>query len=142
MRYLILILVLISCGPQKRLNKLIDNNPELVQNDTIRDTISVIVPEIRTDTFISLDSLIDTVYVTKDRLQIKTVIRDNQLFIEGKCDADTIYKSIEIPVEKVVYLKDTPWTDVKKYVKRWWRWLLGLSIVALAVRLAKKFLPI
>lgn len=142
MRYLILILVLISCGPQKRLNKLIDNNPELVQNDTIRDTISVIVPEIRTDTFISLDSLIDTVYITKDRLQIKTVIRDNQLFIEGKCDADTIYKSIEIPVEKVVYLKDTPWTDVKKYVKRWWRWLLGLSIVALAVRLAKKFLPI
>ena len=142
MRYLILILVLISCGPQKRLNKLIDNNPELVQNDTIRDTISVIVPEIRTDTFISLDSLIDTVYVTKDRLQIKTVIRDNQLFIEGKCEADTIYKSIEIPVEKVVYLKDTPWTDVKKYVKRWWRWLLGLSIVALAVRLAKKFLPI
>jgi len=142
MRYLILILVLISCGPQKRLNKLIDNNPELVQNDTIRDTISVIVPEIRTDTFISLDSLIDTVYITKDRLQIKTVIRDNQLFIEGKCDADTIYKSIEIPVEKVVYLKDTPWTDVKKYAKRWWRWLLGLSIVALAVRLAKKFLPI
>ncbi len=132
MRYLIIIVFILSCSPQKRLNRLIDKYPELSTLDTIRDTVRVIVPKIVTDTFISLDSLKDTVIITKDRLQIKTIIKDNKIYIEGECDTDTIYQPFETIVEKVIYKTPTWWQANRA-------WIIPLLVVLSGAALLKKF---
>jgi len=70
---LILSLILLSCSAQKRMNKLIDNNPDLVVNDTIRDTI--ITEEVRVDTALLLTT--DTIILRKDNLIIETPHQNN-----------------------------------------------------------------
>jgi hypothetical protein len=138
--YLVLIASVMACSPQKRLRKLLDKNPELVQQDTIVVHDTIIVPEVKTDTVLTLEMMTDTVLIEKDNLQIKTIYRDNQVFIEGKCKSDTIYTETFVPVEKVIYVQDTIWTDIKKKFKRYWWWLLVLTTVFVAYRVAKRFI--
>ena len=44
------VILLISCSPQKRMNRLINKFPNLVQLDTIKIVDTVIVPTIEHDT--------------------------------------------------------------------------------------------
>lgn len=123
---LMLFLWLSSCNPQKRLSRIIKNNPELLQKDTIRDTTLVVIPEVHTDTILSLDSIRDTVTITKDRLKIRTVYKDNNIYISGECETDTVEVIKEIPVEKIV-IKEPTWFDNNK----WWIYLLiGVTVIA------------
>ena len=136
MRYFLLIILLYSCSAEKRLSRIIEKNPQLLTKDTIHDTTVVIVPEIRADTFISLDSLTDTVYISKDRLQIKTVIRNNEIFIEGKCLNDTITIIKEIPVDRII-IKELTWWQKNK----WWVIPLLIGGAYLYARKKIPFLP-
>ena len=129
---LIVAVILVSCSPQKRLNRLIERNPELMTVDTLRDTVTVIVPEVKIDTFLTLTNLLDTVYITEDRLKIKTIYKDNKIYIEGKCDTDTVEVIREIPVERIIVQELT-----------WWErnqiWVIPLIIVSLVFAIRKKF---
>ena len=129
MKYLIIVIFILACSPQKRLNRLIDKHPELSTLDTIRDTVMVIVPKTITDTFISLDSLRDTVIITKDRLTIKTVIKDNKIYIEGECDTDTIYQPFETIVEKVIYKTPTWWEANRAWIIPLLVFLVGFAVL-------------
>ena len=73
MRYLLIILLLASCSPVKRFNRLIEKHPELLVQDTllIRDTITLYVPEVHTDTVVTLKELTDTITLTKERVTVK-----------------------------------------------------------------------
>jgi hypothetical protein len=139
MRYLILILFLYSCSAQSRLNRLIEKHPDLVQNDTIKDTTRIITEKVMVDTFLSLNNMVDTVYLEKDKLKIKTVFLNNEIFIQGECESDTIIVTKEIPVERLNYIPDTPWTDFKKFIKTWWKWLLGITLIIVVYRITRKF---
>lgn len=138
---LVIFVTLVACSPQKRLNRLIDNHPELSQTDTVTVRDTFVIEAIRHDTVLHLDSLQDTVYIQKDRLKIKTVIRDNKIFIEGECETDTIFTEILVPVEKLIYVQDTFWTDVKKKFKKYWWWLIVATVLIIAGRFAKKIIP-
>ena len=132
--------ILYACSPQKRLNRLIEKHPELVQNDTIHDTTRVITERVRIDTVLTLETLSDTVILTKDKLKIKTVFLNNEIFIQGECESDTIIVTKEILVERLNYIPDTPWTDFKKLLSKWWKWLLIITLVFLGYRIARKFI--
>jgi hypothetical protein len=66
MKYLIVIfaLILVGCSPQKRLNRLLVNNPELTK--TKSDTITTTKTLYEIDTFKILQSSIDTVLIASD----------------------------------------------------------------------------
>jgi hypothetical protein len=112
MRYLLIILLLASCSPTKRFTRLIEKYPYLITTDTvvIHDTITLYVPEVHTDTVVTLKQLIDTVTLTKDRVTVKTwyVPKEKLVYIQGKCDPIYITKIVERKVP-VKYYEKYPW---------------------------------
>lgn len=109
---ILLTLTLIACSPIKRFTRLIEKYPYLITTDTvvIKDTITLYVPEVRTDTVVTLKELIDTITISKDRVTVKTwyVPKEKKVYIQGKCDPIYITKIVERKVP-VKYYEKTPW---------------------------------
>jgi hypothetical protein len=129
MRFLfILLLMFISCTPQRRLERLLKKHPELTNVDTvvIRDTIRITVPKVRIDTVVNIEELWDTVYLEKDQLTVK-VWRDryNKVYIQGQCDTVFIEKIIDRRVPVKIYEKTPIWKKVLY-------WTLAIVIAFLA----------
>jgi hypothetical protein len=127
MKHLLPILLLLTaCSPTKRFNRLIEKYPYLITSDTvvIRDTITLYVPEVHTDTVVTLKELTDTITITKDRVTVKAwyVPKEKKVYIQGKCDPIYITKIVErkIPVK---YYEKYPWW--KKLVNN----MLGFLII-------------
>lgn len=130
----ILVLLLIACSPQKRLNRLISKYPHLTE--TKIDTIYSI------DTVIILDY--DTTVVNNIiKQRTDTVIYNEKVFLkyfydtlrqeiihEVECFGDTVIKEKIIPykVEKVVYKELTWWQQYKHLIL-----IFALLILALIV---------
>ena len=98
-------MALMGCSPIYRHQRLVEKYPFVHTQDTvtIKDTISILVPEVKYDTVFSRHFFTeirkDTLIIEKERLSIKIfhdTIRDSILLI-GKCD--TIFK------EKIVERK-------------------------------------
>lgn len=113
MKYLLIsLIILTSCSPTKRFTRLIEKYPYLLTSDTvtIHDTISIYIPKVETDTVVTIQQLIDTVTIEKERLSVKTwyVPKEKKVYIEGKCDPVYITKVVEkrIPVK---YYEKYPW---------------------------------
>lgn len=117
--FLILSLIIISCSPQRRFDRLIKKNPWLLTKDTlfikdtIRDTIRINIPEVRVDTVVEYIDLFDTIYIEKEQLKVKVWMdRYNKIYIQGKCDTVYIIKPYEKIVERKIpirYYEKTPW---------------------------------
>lgn len=107
--FLILVaMVLISCNPQKKLQRLVKKHPELLQTDTIHfvDTITLMTQRVHKDTITSLQSIThDTLIITKENLKVKTIYnyQTDSIYISGECESDTITQIIErqIPYNKI-----------------------------------------
>lgn len=106
-----LLIILSSCASNKanrklkRANKLIAQAEQLGvkwKSDTIFKTIPVFIESVKYDSiFTSLQG--DTVYLEKDRLKIKYVrLPGDSVFIEGRCEADTVKIEVPISVTKTV----------------------------------------
>ena len=112
MRYLLIILLLASCSPTKRFTRLIEKYPYLITTDTvlIKDTITLYVPEVTTDTVVTIQQLIDTITISKDRVTVKTwyVPKEKLVYIQGKCDPIYVTKIVERKVP-VKYYEKYPW---------------------------------
>jgi len=115
MKYsLIALLILISaCSPQARFTRLIEKHPELLTVDTlvIRDTITLYVPEVHTDTVVTIKELTDTITITKDRVTVKAwyVPKEKKVYIQGKCDPVYVTKIVERNVPVKYYEKYPFW---------------------------------
>ena len=101
----VILILLVSCSPEKRLSRLVKHHPELKVTDTliIRDTVSLAL--IQADTVLHIDSLFDTVTISKDRLEVSILRLHDTLYVQGKCKADTIFFEKKIPFEKIVIVK-------------------------------------
>lgn len=135
MKYLIpFLLILLSCAPQRRFDRLVKKYPylltsdTLIVKDTIRDTIRITVPEVEIDTVVDAYKLYDTITLYKDRIRVKVWRVKDKVYISGKCD--TIY--IEKPIERMVYRK----IPIKIYEKTpWYKTLLNNIIGILLILL-------
>lgn len=91
-----------ACSPKQRFTKLVTKHPELLTTDSIvvHDTIRVVVPEVKVDTVVKVNDLLDTIFIEKDQLKVKVWMKGDDVFIEGKCDTVYVDKIIErkIPV--------------------------------------------
>ena len=72
---------------------------------TIHDTI--ISELIRTDTI--FNDNVDSVYITKDKLEIVYVKKFGKVYIEGKCKGDTIYYEKKVLIEVPVNCPKLSW---------------------------------
>ena len=116
MKYLILILLLSSCyTKQKAINK-------FCKNDTIQTTITVhdtiIVDSIQVDTIFS--DTIDSVFITKDKIEIRYVKKFGKIYIEGKCKGDTIYYEKKVIVEVPINCPKLSWLNQMAIDSLWW----------------------
>lgn len=142
MRLLIYIYVflLCSCSAQKRFTRLIEKHPELLTVDsvTVHDTIRVIVPEVKVDTVVDLQKLLDTIYLEQEQLKVKVWMdRYNKVYIQGQCDTVYIDKVItrKIPVK---YYEKTPlW---KKVFNNFILWSIIAVIIYTIYKLINKYL--
>lgn len=66
----------------------------------VRDTIRVVVPEVKVDTVVKVNDLLDTIFIEKEQLKVKVWMKGDDVFIEGKCDTVYVDKIVErrIPV--------------------------------------------
>ena len=134
---LILCLALVACSPQKKLAKLLAKYPELAHTDTItiRDTI-----HIPGDTIRATEILRDTIRIENERQVIRVVRIPTggpcdtvpvNLEVEGVVKPDTVFYSVEVPVERLV---PCPPERVP-----WWVWAIGgfLGFIILAMALKR-----
>ena len=138
MRYLLIILLLASCSPAKRFNRLIEKYPYLITTDTItiHDTITLYVPEVHTDTVVTLKQLTDTITLTKDRVTVKAwyIPKEKKVYIQGKCDPIYITKIVDRKVPVKYYEKYPFW---KKLVNNILAFLIIFVIIYTGYRVVK-----
>lgn len=107
----------------------------------IHDTITLYVPEVHTDTVVTLKQLTDTVTLTKDRVTVKAwyVPTEKKVYIQGKCDPVYITKVItkKIPIK---YYEHYPWW--KKFLNNLLAFLLIIGIIYLVYKLITKYFKI
>ena len=113
MKYILIMtaLTMISCSPKTRFTRLIEKHPELITTDsiTIHDTVRVVVPEVKVDTVVKVNDLLDTIYIEKEQLKVKVWMKGDDVFIEGKCDTVYIDKIIERRIPVRYYEKTPEW---------------------------------
>lgn len=121
---LILLLIIISCTPQRRFTRLIDKYPHLLTTDTlvIHDTVKVTVPKIIHDTIINEhffhEITRDTLVLQKERLTVKIfhdTIKKN-VFIQGECDTITVEKIVERKIPIKYYEKTPLWKKIVNWL--------------------------
>jgi len=135
---ILLILLLIACSPQKRLNRLIDKHPELLQQDTLNLVIhdTVVIESVSHDTTTQLIYHDSTIIVNNEKVFAKyyydTITREFHHYVECKGDTVTVIKEIAVPFEKVVVVELTWW-------EKWRDTIIIVGIIILLLILFKKF---
>jgi hypothetical protein len=142
MKHLLPILLLLTaCSPTKRFNRLIEKYPYLITTDTvvIRDTITLYVPEVHTDTVVTLKELTDTITLTNERVTVKAwyVPKEKKVYIQGKCDPVYITKIVERKVP-IKYYEKYPWW--KKLVNNILAFLIIFVLIYILYRTIKSLI--
>jgi len=109
--FVVLFVLLVSCGPQKRYQRLVTKYPWLVETDTviIRDTIikekRVVVPEYRDSFIIEHDTIIETekLIIQKFKDRFKVIVKQDTLMVK-----DTAFVEVKVP-GKIVHTKEVNW---------------------------------
>jgi hypothetical protein len=137
MRYLLIALLIVSCSPKARFTRLIEKHPYLLTVDsvTIHDTIRVVVPEVKVDTVVKVNDLLDTVFIEKEQLKVKVWMKGDQVFIEGKCDTVYVDKIIERKIPIKYYEKTPEW---KMLLNNTLPFLIIFAIVYFVYRFIKR----
>lgn len=124
--FLIIVGTLVSCSPQRRLERLIDHHPELLMSDTIPFRDTIIRLPVRVDTAFTMTSLIDTVKIVRDRLEVSLIRISDTIRLKAACRADTIIRTLRIPVERIKLIKEPkPLTSII--------WILLFLLIGLAI---------
>ena len=97
---------------------------------TIHDTIRT--ETIKTDTV--FNDTVDSVYITKDKLEIVYIKKFGKVYIEGKCKGDTIYYEKKVLVEVPIDCPKQSWFDQMILEAKWWI----LVIIAILILLIFK----
>lgn len=133
-------LLICSCSPQTRFDRLIDKHPYLIETDTIvvHDTVVVESPGVNVDTVVEYRELHDTIFLEKEQLKVKVYIdREKKVYIEGKCDTVLIQKIIERKVPVKYYEKKPFYVKVLNFSVVI---LLTLLVLYIVYRFVRKYL--
>ena len=129
----LLLCLLFSCTPQRRLNRLLTNHPELLEKDTIivRDTVVVQNYNYDTTTIIRLHDT--TTVINNERVVLKYYYDTLREIIhhDVECLGDTVYIETLVPIEKAVYKELSWWQKYKEFI------YIGLFLILVLMILKK-----
>jgi len=130
--HLSLLILSTACSPQKRLERLVSHHPELRLADTVLFHDTLRLSEVTLDTALPLIRLSDSSVIRKDRLEISLVKLRDTIYLKGRCKADTIIRTLRIPVERIKLIKTEPKGNVlSKFI-----WIAaGLIVIILLLRI-------
>lgn len=134
----ILILLLVACSPQKKLNRLINKHPELLTQDTLNLVIhdTIVVEKYNYDTITQLSYHDSTIVVNNEKVYLKYFYDTltKEIYHEVTCFGDTVYfiKEVQVLVDKVIVEELTWW-------EKWRDTIIIISIIILLLFLFKKF---
>ena len=111
----------------------------LIKRDTVKDTFNMVIPAIKHDTAF-IDTTSDTTYIYKNKLRIKYIRVGDTTYIEGECKSDTIVRTVEIPIERIVVRKQSIIEQLGKNARRIIAGFTFLIIVAIAIAALFKIL--
>ena len=127
----LLLYLLFSCTPQRRLNRLLTNHPELLEKDTIvvRDTVVVENYNYDTTTIIRLHDT--TTVINNERVVLKYYYDTLREVIhhDVECLGDTVYIETLVPIEKAVFKELSWWQKYKEFIYIGLSWLHGVDEV-------------
>ena len=106
-----LILLVVGCTPQKRLNRIVRNNPHLLVKDTIRVVDTIVIDNYSFDTITSIE-FHDTVIIENNEKIIAKYYYDTvkkEIWHEIECKDSTVIIDRFIPVEKVIIQEQALW---------------------------------
>lgn len=139
-RLLPIILLLVACSPERKLQRLLAKHPDLSRTDTIVVRDTVVVPG---DTVRQVVTLHDTTVVESERqvIIIRRVPTGSPcdtaaivLDVEGQVKTDTVYTVTEVVVDRLVPCP-TP-------AYNWWRTIaLVMGVLCLALFLLYRYPP-
>jgi hypothetical protein len=123
----IILILLISCSPQKRLNRLVKNHPHLIENDTIIVHDTIIIPSITHDTTTIFVPNKTVEVINNERVRLHYIYDTitNTITHDVECKEVVINREIAVPVEKYKLTNDLSWIK--------WLVILGLALVGLVV---------
>ena len=101
---LILLSSLMSCSAQWHLKKAVQKDPTILEKDTLVVTDTVVTPPVAITDTVTLKQQ-DTITLVKERLKVQLVKVNDTIIIDAECASDTIVQTIEVPYEKVIYIK-------------------------------------
>lgn len=115
MRYLFLIwclimILLCSCSPERRIARIVKRHPELLVKDTLTLRDTLFRPgSVRDSSFIFTG---DTVYIRDGKQEIKYFYNttNQHHYIKGEVKPDTIFYEKKIPYEKIVVSESRFWS--------------------------------
>jgi hypothetical protein len=102
---LTLLLLLTSCSATWHLKKAVQKDPTILEKDTLVVTDTVVSPPVAITDTVTLKQH-DTITLVKDRLKVEIVKVNDTITINAECASDTIITTIEVPYEKIVYVKE------------------------------------
>jgi len=112
------ILLLSGCSPEWHLSRAVKKNPDLLKTKMMIVTDTVVTEPIVVKDTVTI-SQVDTIEIVKDRFRVKIMRNYDTLIIDGGCDADTIVRTIEVPVQTLSYTAHDKWYH-KLYKYSFW----------------------
>jgi len=176
---ILLVVTLFSCNPfiskelrrknkcNRKLERVVNKCPELLNQDTIRDTVVFNIPEVRIDSFITVErdtSILELIpndtikEIVRNYIVNHKVIKDTithvidgytfKFFTDAKGDIgylvtkpeEKVEEIIEIPVDVVKPIQLTIGEQIMNVFASVWRWGLFLLVIIILLYLGYKFL--
>ena len=134
---MILLSSLMSCSAQWHLKKAVQKDPLILERDTLVVTNTVVSPPVAITDTVTLKQH-DTIVIQKDRLKVQLVKVNDTITINAECASDTIVRTIEVPYEKIVYVKQK--TLLEKIQGLAFYFALVVLALAIVRRLINKYL--
>ena len=142
--FILAVILLCSCSPQKRLNRLVAKHPELINRDTIYRNDTTIINGTIVDTVFKSGITKDTIIIKENNLTIKYFNDGKTTYIKGKVDTITVIKKVPLIVNSVSV---KPLNRKERFVM-WvadnlaWIVLIAMGLFWLLKRLISLYLPI
>ena len=134
---LTLLLLLTSCSAQWHLKKAVQKDPAILERDTLVVKDTVVSPPVAITDTVTLKQH-DTITIVKDRLKVQLIKVNDTITINAECASDTIVRTIEVPYEKIVYVKQK--TLLEKIQGLAFYFALVVLALAIVRRLINKYL--
>ena len=100
---IILTVLIVSCSPSKRINRIVKKHPELLVSDTIKVIDTVIIESVQYDTTTKFIEHKTVEVINNERVNLKyrydTITNEIHHYVE--CKGDTIIKEVLVPYKQI-----------------------------------------